>query len=272
MFLRVFVVAVGKSIWYICGSPTGVSCMKYLIISDIHSNLESLSAVLAQVKRKKFDRVLVLGDLVGYGANPNQIIDIIKRFKASTVIRGNHDKVASGLENGDNFNRAAMQSALWTRNKLTAENRSYLTRLPQGPLIVDGDLLVSHGTPLDEDAYIFSDYDAYEVFQVMDFKLCFFGHTHLPVIYAVSNQRLYTFRPTGERIKVELVNGFKYLINPGSVGQPRDKNPMASYAIYDSENRTITFRRVEYSITKTQGKILRAGLPQSLANRLSIGV
>lgn len=246
--------------------------MKYLILSDIHSNLEALSAVLAQVKRKKFDKVLVLGDLVGYGANPNQTIDIIRRFKASIVIRGNHDKVASGLEAGDNFNRAAMQSALWTRNKLTPENRSYLTRLPQGPLLVDGEILVSHGTPLDEDAYIFSDYDAYEVFQVMDFKLCFFGHTHLPVIYAVSNQRLYTFRPTGDRVKVELVTGFKYMINPGSVGQPRDKNPMAAYAIYDSDNRTITFKRVEYSISKTQGKILRAGLPQSLANRLSIGV
>jgi predicted phosphodiesterase len=246
--------------------------MKYLIVSDIHSNLEALSAVLAHVKRKKFDRVLVLGDLVGYGANPNQTIDIVRRFKSSTVIRGNHDKVACGLETGDNFNRAAMQSALWTRNKLTAENRSYLTRLPQGPLLVDGDILVSHGTPLDEDAYIFSDYDAYEVFQVMDFKLCFFGHTHLPVIYAVSNQRLYTFRPTGDRVKVELVAGFKYLINPGSVGQPRDKNPMAGYAVYDSDNRTITFRRVEYSVPKAQGKILRAGLPQSLANRLSIGV
>jgi predicted phosphodiesterase len=246
--------------------------MKYLLLSDIHSNLEALSAVLAQVKRKKFDRVLVLGDLVGYGANPNQIIDIIKRFRQSVVIRGNHDKVASGIESGDNFNRAAMQSALWTRKKLTPDNRSYLTRLPQGPLMVDGEVMVSHGTPIDEDAYIFSDYDAYEVFQVMDFKLCFFGHTHLPVIYAVSNQRLYTFRPTGDRVKVELVGGFKYLINPGSVGQPRDKNPQASYAIYDSEKRTVTFKRVEYSITKAQGKILRAGLPQSLANRLTIGV
>ena len=246
--------------------------MKYLIISDIHSNLEALSAVLANVKRKKFHRILVLGDLVGYGANPNQIINIIRKLKQAVVIRGNHDKVASGLETGDNFNKAAMTSALWTRSKLTPDNRSYLVRLPQGPLMVDSQIMVSHGTPIDEDAYIFSDYDAYEVFQVMDFRICFFGHTHLPVIYAVSNQRLYTFRPNAERVKVELVNGFKYLINPGSVGQPRDKNPLASYAMYDSERRTLTFKRVEYSVPRAQGKIVKAGLPQSLANRLSLGV
>jgi predicted phosphodiesterase len=246
--------------------------MKYLIISDLHSNLEALSAVMAMVKRKRFDRILVLGDLVGYGANPNQIIDIIRRLKQAVVIRGNHDKVASGLESGENFNRAAMQSALWTRSKLTPDNRAYLSRLPQGPVMVDGEIVVSHGTPLDEDAYIFSDYDAYEVFQAFDFKICFFGHTHLPVIYAVSNQRLYTFRPNGDRVRIELVEGYKYMINPGSVGQPRDKNPMASFAIYDSENRSITFKRVEYSIPKTQDKILKAGLPQSLANRLAIGV
>jgi len=246
--------------------------MKYLIISDLHSNLEALAAVLASVKRKKFDRVLVLGDLVGYGANPNQIVNIIRRMKQAVVIRGNHDKVACGLESGDNFNRAAMQSALWTRKKLTPENRAYLAHLPQGPLIIDDHLMVSHGTPIDEDAYLFSDYDAYEVFMTMDFELCFFGHTHLPVIYAVSNQRLYTFRPNDDRVKIQLVNGFKYLINPGSVGQPRDKNPMASFAIFDSASRSITFKRAEYFIPKAQEKILRAGLPQSLANRLAVGV
>jgi predicted phosphodiesterase len=246
--------------------------MKYLIISDLHSNLEALLAVLASVKRKKFDRVLVLGDLVGYGANPNQVVDLVRKTKQAIVIRGNHDKVAAGIETGENFNRAALQSAQWTQKKLTAENRAYLLHLPKGPTLVDGEVFISHGTPVDEDAYLFSDYDAYEVFQMLDFHLCFFGHTHLPVIYAVSNQRLYTFRPGGNKMKVELVKGFRYLINPGSVGQPRDKNPLASFAIYDSSNRTITFKRVEYSIPKTQDKIVKAGLPQSLANRLAIGV
>lgn len=246
--------------------------MKYLIISDLHSNLEALSAVLGSVKRKKFDRVLVLGDLVGYGANPNQVIDTIRKTRQAVVIRGNHDKVAAGIETGENFNRAALQSAQWTQKKLTSENKAYLFHLPQGPKTLDGEVMISHGTPIDEDAYLFSDYDAYEVFQVLDFKLCFFGHTHLPVIYAVSNQRLYTFRPGGTKMKVELVKGFRYLINPGSVGQPRDKNPLASFAIYDSANRTVTFKRVEYSIPKTQDKIVKAGLPQSLANRLAIGV
>jgi len=246
--------------------------MKYLIISDLHSNLEALSAVLASVKRKKFDRVLILGDLVGYGANPNQVVNIVRRTKQAVVIRGNHDKVACGIENGENFNRAAQASAHWTQKKLTPENRSYLSHLPQGPALVDNEILISHGTPIDEDAYIFSDYDAFEVFQMLDFKICFFGHTHLPVVYAVSNQKLYTFRPDGERVKIALMNGFKYMVNPGSVGQPRDKNPLASFAMFDSDQRTITFKRVEYSIPKTQDKILKAGLPQSLANRLAIGV
>ena len=246
--------------------------MKYLILSDLHSNLEALLAVFASVKRKRFDRILVLGDLVGYGASPNQVVDLIRKTKNAVVIRGNHDKVASGIETGENFNRAALQSAQWTQKKLTPENRSYLLHLPQGPMLIDDQILVSHGTPLDEDAYLFSDYDAYEVFQVMDFGLCFFGHTHLPVIYAVNNQRLYTFRPNGERVKIDLIAGFKYLINPGSVGQPRDKNPMAGYAIYDSDSRSITFKRIEYLIPRTQDKILKAGLPQSLANRLAIGV
>lgn len=246
--------------------------MKYLILSDLHSNKEALSAVMAQNKRKRFDRILVLGDLVGYGANPNQVVDVVRKMRQAVVIRGNHDKVASGIESGDNFNRAAIQSALWTREKLTAENRGYLTRLPQGPLLVDGEIMISHGTPIDEDAYIFSDYDAYEIFQALDFQICFFGHTHLPVIYAVNNQRLYTFRPNGEKIKVDLVEGFKYLINPGSVGQPRDRNPLSSFAIYDSTKRTMTFKRVEYSVPKTQSKIIRAGLPPSLANRLAVGV
>jgi len=246
--------------------------MKYLIISDLHSNLEALCAVFANVKRKKFDRVLVLGDLVGYGANPNQVVDIVRKTRQAMVIRGNHDKVASGIESGENFNRAAMQSAMWTRKKLTPENRSFLNHLPQGPLLVDDKIILAHGTPVDEDAYIFSDYDAYEVFQIIDFELCFFGHTHLPVIYAVSNQKLYTFRPNGDRVKVELIPGFRYLINPGSVGQPRDKNPLASFAIFDSDAQSITFKRVEYSIPKTQDKILKAGLPPSLANRLAVGV
>lgn len=246
--------------------------MKYLIISDLHSNLEALTAVLASVKRKKFDRILVLGDLVGYGASPNQVVDAVRKAKSSVVIRGNHDKVASGIESGENFNRAALRSAQWTQKKLTTDNRAYLEHLPMGPMMVDDEILVSHGTPLDEDAYLFSDYDAYEVFQVMDFELCFFGHTHLPVIYAVNNQRLYTFRPNGHRVRLDLLPGYKYLINPGSVGQPRDKNPMASFAIYDSQRHSITFKRVEYSVPRTQDRIMKAGLPASLANRLALGV
>ncbi len=245
--------------------------MKYLILSDIHSNKEALSAVLARVRRKPWDKAVFLGDLVGYGANPNQTVDLVRGLKPLVGIRGNHDKVCSGIENGELFNRIALEAAMWTRRKLTRSNLQWLKGLPQGPHVVDGAFAICHGTPLDEDAYIFGEIEALNVFRQTDFPLCFFGHSHFPVIFALSPDSITTILTVAPSFRFKLREGVRYLINPGSIGQPRDGNPLASFALYDSASRVVTIHRIAYRIQETQGKILKAGLPRPLADRLAVG-
>src|SRR5512134_600981 len=156
--------------------------MRYLILSDIHSNREALAAVMAHVRRKRWDKALVLGDVVGYGANPNQAVEFVRRLKSIVAIRGNHDKVCSGVESGEMFNRVALQAALWTRGRLTPANLRWLRSLPQGPAAVDGTFAIAHVTPIDEDAYIFGEIEALNVFRRTTFPLCFFSHSHFPVL------------------------------------------------------------------------------------------
>jgi predicted phosphodiesterase len=245
--------------------------MKYLILSDIHSNQEALGAVLSFVRRKRWDKVVFLGDLVGYGANPNQTVDLLRSLKPLVGIRGNHDKVCSGIENGEMFNRIAMEAAMWTRRKLTRSNLKWLKALPKGPVVVDEAFAISHGTPVDEDAYIFGEIEALNVFRHTDFPLCFFGHSHFPVIFGLSTEAITTILTIGTSFRFKLKPGVRYLINPGSIGQPRDGNPLASFAIYDSRSRTVTIHRIAYRVEQTQDKILKAGLPRPLADRLSLG-
>jgi predicted phosphodiesterase len=245
--------------------------MKYLILSDIHSNKEALQAALSHVRRKPWDKAVFLGDLVGYGANPNQTVDMLRRLRPLAAIRGNHDKVCSGIENGELFNRIALQAAMWTRNKLTRSNLAWLRALPQGPQVVDGSFAISHGTPIDEDAYIFGEIEALNVFRQTEFDVCFFGHSHFPVIFALSPDAITTVLTVAPSFRFKLEPGVRYLINPGSIGQPRDGNPLASFAIYDSQARTVHIHRVEYRVEETQDKILRAGLPRPLADRLALG-
>jgi len=245
--------------------------MKYLILSDIHSNWEALSAVLARVKRKRWDKVVFLGDLVGYGANPNQTVDMVRALKPLQAIRGNHDKVCSGFENGEMFNRVALQAAQWTQQRLTKSNLKWLYQLPEGPAVVDGAFAISHGTPIDEDAYIFGEIEALNVFRQTDFPLCFFGHSHFPVVFGLSPDAIHTMLTTSPTFRIRLEPGMRYLVNPGSIGQPRDGNPLASFAMYDSDAKTVTIYRVPYRVEKTQKKILDAGLPSPLADRLALG-
>jgi predicted phosphodiesterase len=245
--------------------------MRYLILSDIHSNKEALSAVLTYVRRKHWDKAIFLGDLVGYGANPNQTVDMLRKLRPFTGIRGNHDKVCSGLENGELFNRIALEAAMWTRRKLTRANLSWLRSLPRGPVVVDDAFAISHGTPIDEDAYIFGEIEALNVFRNTNFDLCFFGHSHFPVIFSLSPDAITTTLTVAPSFKFRLKPGVRYLINPGSIGQPRDGNPLASFAIFDSETRTISIHRIAYRIERTQEKILKAGLPRPLADRLGMG-
>lgn len=245
--------------------------MKYLILSDIHANTPALDAVLAFVRRKRWDRTVVLGDVVGYGAEPNQAIETVRSQKRLAVVRGNHDKVCSGIESGDMFNRTALAAAQWTRRKLTATNLRWLRELPTGPLAVDGRFTICHGAPIDEDAYIFGEIDALNVFRQTTSEVCFFGHSHFPVVFGLSPDAITTTLTHGRASRHVMKPGVRYLINPGSVGQPRDGNPKASFAVFDSAKRIVTIYRVDYPVHKTRQRILAAGLPRALGDRLYLG-
>jgi predicted phosphodiesterase len=245
--------------------------MRYLILSDIHANREALSAVLTRVRRKRWDKAVFLGDLVGYGAHPNQTVEMVRSLKPLVAIRGNHDKVCSGIEDGEMFNRVALQAALWTRHRLTMQNLRWLYRLPEGPAMVDGTFAIAHGTPIDEDAYIFGEIEALNVFRQTTFPLCFFGHSHFPVVFGLSPDAIHTVLTTGSAFRFHLEPGMRYLVNPGSIGQPRDGNPQASFAMLDTDTRTVTIYRVPYRIERAQQRILEEGLPRPLADRLALG-
>ncbi len=245
--------------------------MRYLIISDIHSNWQALDAVARQAAGA-YDRILCCGDLVGYGADPNRVIDWTREH-VQTIVRGNHDKCCAGLEDMSWFNNVARHSALWTQTALTHANLEYLERLPRGPLAV-GDFRLVHGSPLDEDEYVMSDFDAAGLSGYLEAPLYFFGHTHIQCGYRLSHpavERLDYGRDGGRRRPVHLDSRYAYLINPGSVGQPRDRDPQAAYVLYDSEERLVTFCRAAYDIQAAQANILDAGLPSLLADRLAIG-
>ena len=242
--------------------------MRYLILSDIHANLEALDAVIEHAAGA-YDEVVCLGDLVGYGADPNAVTDWV-RESASQVIRGNHDKACCGLEEPTLFNPMARFAVEWTYEKLTEDNRRWLRELVPGPLDV-GPFLMVHGSMLDEDEYIIDSRDAALQFPHMSGRLVFFGHTHVQggfFLRSVNGQPA-TSEPCAEGLHFR--EGDSLLVNPGSVGQPRDYLWTAGYALYDAEARSVSYRRCPYPLKDAQQKILRAGLPQSLADRLAVG-
>lgn len=245
--------------------------MRTLVLSDIHANAEALRAVMSRVRRKKFDRVACLGDFVGYGAQPNQVLDAMRTIgRPKLYIRGNHDRVAAGIEEGGSFNAVARDAAIWTRDRLSAKNRRFLRDLSTGPLRHDG-LLLCHGSPHDEDEYVFTEAHVARIFLETDAPLILFGHTHIPAVFSIDAHGRVAGSMIGGDCVVTLDPARRYLINPGSVGQPRDRNPEASFAIVDSKKRTAQFFRVEYDVAKTQTAILKAGLPAILAYRLTYG-
>jgi predicted phosphodiesterase len=246
--------------------------MRYLILSDIHSNADALRAVLGVLRRKRFERFVVLGDLVGYGPSPNQVIDLVRGLGPQTVLlRGNHDKVVAGIEPGDDFNHTARLAATWNERRLTAANRRFLVELPTGPLALAPGVLVCHGSPLDEDSYLLSAFDALDVFEQSAFRVAFFGHTHVPMFFASDGQRVRVARVVDDRFALPLEPGWRYLINPGSIGQPRDRDARASFALFDAGREEVTWRRIPYSAERTRRKVLKAGLPSSLGDRLLAG-
>lgn len=246
---------------------------RYLVLSDIHSNLEALEAVLTASAKQKYDAVVVLGDLVGYGADPNAVVTRIRDLEPRAVVRGNHDKVATGLDTAEDFNPMARAAALWTRQVLTPETLDYLHALPAGPELVGGDLEICHGSPLDEDLYVVTDADAVRSIDAARRPLCLFGHTHVAMRVRLDpERRLDIGTPQGRpEFETEMAPSAKYLINPGSVGQPRDGDLRAAYAIADLDRKLVTLYRVAYAIETAQKKILAAGLPPMLASRLGMG-
>ena len=250
--------------------------MRILLLSDIHSNLEALEACLAAAP--PYDIVVNLGDIVGYCASPNEVIERSREL-GKIFIRGNHDKAASGLMDLKDFNPVAALAAEWTREHLTENNLAWLRSLPQGPLQVDGvaDVQFVHGSPIDEDEYVVSVRDAVEPIMVSPVTVTFFGHTHLQGSFVANATYLDAFRPAyktvgqAETIDVPLKKGLRYLVNPGSVGQPRDGDWRAGFAVYDTDARIVTFCRVPYNLKSTQDRIFAAQLPQRLGTRLAAG-
>ena len=245
--------------------------MRALVVSDLHSNAEALRAVLNRVRRKKFDTVICLGDFVGYGAQPNQVLDTMRQLRGRKIyIRGNHDRVASGLDDANGFNHAAKTAALWTRDHLSPPNRRFLRDLTHGPTLAGG-VLLCHGSPYDEDEYVFNVHHAAQVLALYEAPFILFGHTHLPAVFSIDQDRCVKGFAVRSDATVRLEPNERYLINPGSVGQPRDRNPFASCILFDTEKRSVRFLRVEYDIDKAQASILKAGLPDVLAQRLRYG-
>jgi diadenosine tetraphosphatase ApaH/serine/threonine PP2A family protein phosphatase len=246
--------------------------VRYLVLSDIHANLEALDACLDHAGTRACDQSLVLGDVIGYGADPNAVIERIRALNPIAMVRGNHDKVVFGLEHAEGFNAVARSAARWTLDVLTAENRDWIAALPAGPKVVDELVEICHGSPLDEDAYIFDEVDARLALTATTRLLCLFGHTHYPVTFETVDGAFGCDGPSSlAESCLDLRQGTKYLLNPGSVGQPRDGDPRAAYGIVDTTARCVELYRLGYPIEEAQAKIVAAGLPEVLARRLSAG-
>ena len=245
--------------------------MRYLIVSDLHGNWQALEAVVREAAGG-YDQALCCGDLVGYGAEPNLVVDWV-RANCAVVVRGNHDKVSTGQEDLEWFNPVARAAALWTQQNLTPENIEYIRGLSKGPVLLDG-FQVLHGSPFDEDEYVMAAGEAGQAFGYLESRLAFFGHTHVQGGFILNHSRVETIPATSARSRrqeMEIDAECGYLVNPGSVGQPRDGDPRAAYALYDSGARMVAYCRARYDVSAAQGKIRQAGLPPILADRLSKG-
>jgi predicted phosphodiesterase len=246
--------------------------MRYLILSDIHSNVEAFEACVQRAKQAGYDSVLCCGDIVGYGPSPIEAIDGIRSLDAITI-RGNHDRVAAGLDEATQFNPHARHAVYWTRAVLPDSYREYLAKLPLGPLDITNEAQLVHGALSHEDDYIFTEADADENFLLATKPLTFFGHSHFPVVFAngKGNSVQAPSYEVDEFIAVKYEPGKRLLVNPGSVGQPRDGDARASFAIWDADRRRIEFYRVEYNIKLTQEKMRAAELSTYLIERLAHG-
>ncbi len=237
--------------------------MKTAVISDVHSNIEALSAVFSALEQTGIERVICLGDIVGYGADPNDCLHLIKE-KCDVVIRGNHDSAVSGSEEYSSFNPEAEEAIYWTRNRISEEWKSYLESLPM--IFEENGIVYVHSSPHKPErwSYIVSREDALFEFRYFKGSAAFIGHSHLSGIFCHD----------GDRFDDEVIlnEEKRYIINVGSVGQPRDGNSNAAYAVYDDTMKLVSINRVAYDVESAAEKIKDAGLPGFLSSRLTAGI
>ena len=239
--------------------------MKYAIIADIHANLEALQVVLDDTKKQNCTHYACLGDVVGYNANPKECLDII-RDMGMPCVKGNHDEYCSSETNLEGFNPHAAEAIQWTRSQLTGEDRQWLKDLKYIRLVASFSIVHATLDGPQRWGYVFDRLAAAASFTYQNTAVCFFGHTHVPIAFIRDS-----VVRGGSYSKFKIEPGRKYFINVGSVGQPRDGNPKAAYAIYDMDEGSVELRRLDYDIAKAQAKIMAAGLPPRLAERLAIG-
>lgn len=250
--------------------------MRILLLSDIHSNLEALEASLAAAP--PIDATVNLGDIVGYGASPNEVTERARAL-GGVFVRGNHDKVVAGIDDVENFNPIAGIAALWNREQLKSEHLSWLRDLPKGPVTMDelAGVRYVHGAPDDEDRYVVTAEDAATELAIPGAGITFFGHTHIQGAFELEGNLVRAVHPGYETVAKQetwdlpLKEGLNYMINPGSIGQPRDGDWRAAFAFFDSVQRVVTFFRVPYEVRSAQEKIFAAHLPARLATRLAGG-
>ena len=240
--------------------------MRYGIFADVHANLEALDSVIEAYKNKNIDSYICLGDIVGYGADPSECIEKIKKLDAD-IVCGNHDWACAGVFPLDYFNSKAKAAIAWTQRTLDSEEKDFLGNL--GLVVDKKDFSLVHGSLYRPDffPYIIDAESAYKCFERMTNQLCFIGHSHVCMSFLLDKD---TMRHSFDSV-IDIKSGVKYIVNVGSVGQPRDNNPGAAFAVFDSEKKTIELNRVSYDIKKAAGKIMNAGLPERLADRLYCG-
>jgi predicted phosphodiesterase len=246
--------------------------MRILVLSDLHSNATALDAVLAAAK-DHWDLSVCLGDVVGYGPDPNEVTARLREMGTQTI-RGNHDKAVTGLMITDDFNPIAKAAVDWTRAQLKPEHLAWLSALPQGPLATDGVVLV-HGALQDEDEYVFTPAQALDGLLDSTAEVTFFGHTHHQGGFSYQDSQLEVLqirpRPSESIAALRIEQPRRYLLNPGSIGQPRDGDARAAFAIADLGHDTVEFWRVPYDIAAVQERMRLVKLPEPLIQRLTVG-
>lgn len=240
--------------------------MKYGIFGDVHGNIEAFKKVIETYKKENIDEYLCIGDIVGYGADPSECIKEVKRLKAKTVC-GNHDWAGAGIFPSDDFNPAAKNAIEWTQKNLNLDEKRFLKELKV--INEEKDFYIVHGSLYKPEffSYILNAESAYKCFCHMNKKLCFVGHSHIAGFFSMQGEKVNYSRECLIKVKPNV----KYIVNVGSIGQPRDNDPKAAFCIFDTDKSTIEIKRVEYDIETAKNKILNAGLPKALGYRLQEG-